>query len=159
MVPTNIKPLCFISRATRSTWIVVICPWPALSATRRTNRIQIRFDKPKFLNVTRHAVNKNTEANGGEGLEPMKLEREPGFSRPEPCAFLKKRARNLTCSPLLVGSRRKKTDRGQISASSSETPQFAPLILARKVQHFLGSSPIDLPSALCPRLIWCLLTR
>ena len=43
---------------------------------------------------------------------------------------------NLTRSPLPVGPRRKKTDRGQRSAFPSETSRFVPLIVAHK-----GSAP------------------
>ena len=67
-----------------------------------------------------------------------------------------KRPGNLARSPLLVDSRRKKTDHGQISDSSSEPPppppQFAPLFFdscyRTRVQRSPGSSTIKLPTAL-----------
>ena len=43
-----------------------------------------------------------------------------------------KRPTYIVRSPLFVGPRRKKTDRGQISAFPSETSRFAPLSLAHK---------------------------
>ena len=52
-----------------------------------------------------------------------------GYQSP---VYPRKRPRNLACPLLLVGPRRKKTDRGQRSTFPSEPPQIAPLILAHK---------------------------
>ena len=82
--------------------------------------------------------NWNTEVHGGGGLELVKPAREPAPSRPKPCASLKKRPGNLAHSPLLVGPRDKKTDRGQSSAFPSEASRFAPLI--SRAQRF--STPL-----------------
>ena len=75
--------------------------------------------------------NWNTEVHGGGGLELVKPAREPASSRPKPRASLK--TPHESC-PFAApcGSRRKKNDRGQISAFPSETSRFAPLILAHK---------------------------
>ena len=85
----------------------------------------------------------------------MRPAREPESTRPKPCVPLKKRRRNLARSPLLVGPRRKKIDRGQRSAFPSETSRFTPLILA----HRGSALPwlVDDRAALRPRRIWCLL--
>ena len=64
----------------------------------------------------------------------------------------KKRHRNLGHATLLVGSCRKKTDRGQRSVFPSGTPRFSPLILTHK-----GSALIWLvgdQASLHPRRIW-----
>ena len=77
----------------------------------------------------------------------MKPAREPASSRPKPCASLKKP--HESC-PLAApcGPRRKKNDRGQISAFPSETSRFKPVIFLRTgVQPSPGSSTIELPSA------------
>ena len=86
----------------------------------------------------------------------MKPAREPSSSHPKPCASLKKLA-NLACSPLLVGPRRKKADRGQRSAIPSETSRFAPLILAHRGSAFPWL--VNNRAALRPRRIWCVPTR
>ena len=57
-----------------------------------------------------------------------------------------KRPTYVARSPLLVGRRRKKTNRGQISAFPPEISRFAPLILAHRDSP--GSSTIELPSVL-----------
>ena len=64
---------------------------------------------------------------------------------------------NLARSPLLVGPRRKKTDRGQRSAFLSETSLFAPFILAHRASAL--SWLVDDRAALHPRRIWCVPTR
>ena len=60
----------------------------------------------------------------------MKPVRGLASSRPKPCVSLKNAPGILPT--LLVGPRRKKTDRDQRSAFLSETSRFARLILAHK---------------------------
>ena len=64
---------------------------------------------------------------------------------------------NLSCSLLLVGPRRKQTDRGQRSIFPSETTQFVPCILAPRhgFSRPTPRSPAHLPF---PERTWCLLT-
>ena len=62
----------------------------------------------------------------------MRPARDPISSRPNALCIPEQRSKNLAPSPLFVGSRRDKTDRGQRSASCSEPPRIAHLILAHK---------------------------
>ena len=86
----------------------------------------------------------------------MKPAREPASSRPKPCASLKKPHESCR-SPLLVGPRRKKTDRGHRSAFPSETSRFAPrsLVSRRGFSRPTLRRPAHLPF---PERIGCLLT-
>ena len=93
---------------------VVAYPRPAFSATKRTNTLQSVFDQQAQASRS-HTSYRNTEVHNGGGLERVKPAREPALRRPKPCASLKSPT-NLTRSPLLVGPRRTKTDRGQRSA-------------------------------------------
>ena len=61
----------------------------------------------------------------------MKPAREPASSRPKPCASLKK-PDEFCPFAAPCGPRRKKNDRGQISAFPSETSRFKPVILAHR---------------------------
>ena len=76
----------------------------------------------------------------------MKPAREPASSRPKPCASLKKPNEYFSFA-VHCGPRRKKNDRGQISAFPSETSLFTPLIIAHRGSALPGSSTIELPSA------------
>ena len=82
----------------------------------------------------------------------MKPAREPGSSRPKPCASLKKPHESCPFAAP-CGPRRKKNDRGQTSAFPSETSRFKPVILA----HRGSALPwlIDDRAALRLRRIWC----
>ena len=86
----------------------------------------------------------------------MKPAREPTSSCPKPCASLKKPT-NLARSPLFVGPRRQKTDRGQRSYFPLETSRFVPCILVsrRGFSHPIPRRPAHLP---LPERIWCSLT-
>ena len=76
----------------------------------------------------------------------MKPAREPASSRPNPCASLKKPHESCPFAAP-CGPRRKKNDRGQRSAFSSETSRFALSILAHRGSDLPpGSSTIELPS-------------
>ena len=75
--------------------------------------------------------NRKTEVHGGGGLELVKPAREPAFSRPKPCASLKKPHESCPFAAP-CGPRRKKNDRGQRSAFPSETSRFALSILAHR---------------------------
>ena len=88
----------------------------------------------------------------------MKPAREPAPIRSKPCASLKNASRIFARSPLLVGPRKKKTDRDQRSAFLyKQTSLFAPLVLAPK-----GSALpwlVDDRAALRPRRMRCLFTQ
>ena len=88
----------------------------------------------------------------------MKPGREPAPSRPQPSASLKKPHESCPSAALLVGPRRKKTDRGQRSAFTSETSRFARCILVsrRGFSHPTPRGPAHLPF---PERIWCLTHR
>ena len=82
----------------------------------------------------------------------MKPAREPASSRPKPCACLKKPHESCPFAPP-CGPRRKKNDRGQRSAFSSENSWFALSILAHR-----GSALPELVNdraALRLCRIWC----
>ena len=85
------------------------------------------------------------EADAGASIHPFKA-----------LSFPDKRPRNLARSQLLVGSRRKKTDRGQRPAFPSQTSRFVPLILAHKSSTLPWL--VNDRAALYPRRIWFLLT-
>ena len=148
-----IKPPCSISRATPIDWD--FCRLPTAGAlSNKADLKSVLFNKPKFLKTRTSCRNKencSTEVHGSEDLELVKLAREPASSRPKPYISL------LARSPLLVGSRRKKTDRGQRPAFPVETRRSVPLIFERK-----GSALpwlVDDRPAHRPRRIWRLLIR
>ena len=90
------------------------------------------------------------------GLELVEPVRKPASSRPKPCASLKK-PHEACPFAAPCGPRRKKNDRGQISAFPSETSRFKPVILTHK-----GSALpwlVDGRAALHLRQIWCVPTR
>ena len=110
----------------QSTRIVVVYPRPALSATKRTNHALISFDQQAQVSQdhTSYYINNencNIEVHGGEGLEPVKFLR-PSIQPSKALCVPKKRPENRIGSPLLVGFRRKKTDRGQRSVFPSDSP-------------------------------------
>ena len=76
----------------------------------------------------------------------MKPAREPAFSRPKPCASLKKSHESCPFAAP-CGPRRKKNDRGRKLSCPSETSRFALSVLAHRGQPSPGSSTIKLPSA------------
>ena len=82
------------------------------------------------------------------------MSQHPAVQNP---AHPRKSPTNLARSPLLVGPRRKKSDRGQRSAFPSDTSRFAPLILA----HRDSALPwlVNDRSSLRLRRIWCVPTR
>ena len=82
----------------------------------------------------------------------MKPARESASSRPKPCASLKNSHESCPFAAPR-GPRRKKNDRGQTSASPSETSRFKPLILA----HRGSALPWLVDDRAAPRLrrIWC----
>ena len=145
----------------RSTRIVVAYPRPAFSATKRTNLTPISLDQQAQVSqghtLCRMKEYRNTEVHGGRSLELVNPARELASSRPKVLCIPEKYLRNLARSPLLVGPRRKKTDRGQRSAFPSETSRFAPLVLAHKgsALYWLVDDRAPFP----PRRIWCLLAR
>ena len=106
-----------------------------VSATKRTNYAPTSFDQQVQISQGHTSYkgkeNGNTEVHGGEGLELVKLAREPASSRPKPCASLKKPHESCPFGAP-CGSRRKKNYRGQTTAFPSETSRFAPLILAHR---------------------------
>ena len=96
----------------------------------------------------RKKENRNTGVHSGGGLELVKPAREPASSRPIPSASLKSPT-NIARSSLLVGPRRKKTDRGQRSYIFPQKPPGSRLWFSlTRVQHSPGSLTIELPSAL-----------
>ena len=110
----------------------------------------VLIEKSKFVKAP-HRMQKikencNTEVHGGGGLELVNPARDPASSGSKTC----KQPRNLARSLLLVGPRKKKTDRNQRSAFPSGTSRFAPLILAYKEGSALpcDSSTIELPTTL-----------
>ena len=130
----------------RSTRIVVAYPRPAFSATKWTNPALTSFDQQaQFSQDHTSYRNRNTEVHGGGGLELVKPAREPASSRPKPCAS---REKPMKCSRslLLVGPRRKKTDRGQRSDFPSETSRF--VFLYSRAQGF--GSPLARRQSSCP---------
>ena len=119
----------------RSTRIIVAYTLPAFSATKRTYRAPISFNQQAQVSQDhtscRNQENWNTEVHSGGGLELVKPARESASGPPKPFSPVKP-STNIARSPLLVGSRSKKTGRGQRSVFPSETSRFAPLILAHK---------------------------
>ena len=99
----------------------------------------------------------NTEVHGGGGLKLAKPAREPASSHPKPCASLKKPYESCPFAAPCGPRRKKNDDRGQISAFSSETSRFKPVILA----HRGSALPwlVDDRAALRLRRIWCVPTR
>ena len=120
----------------RLTRIVVSSPRPLLSAAKRAHHAQIRFDQQAHNSQGhtsyRNKENGNIDVYGGGNLELVRLAHELASSLPKPCASLKT-PHNLARSLLLVGPRRKKTDRGQRSAFPSDTSRFAHLTFAHRV--------------------------
>ena len=86
----------------------------------------------------------------------MKPAREPAFSRPKPCASLKKSHESFPFAAP-CGPRRKKKYPGQTSAFPSDTFRFVPLIFA----HRGSALPwlVDDRAALRLRRIWCVPTQ
>ena len=74
----------------------------------------------------------------------MKRARELASRRPKPCASLKKSHESCPFAAP-CGPRRKKNDRGQISAFPSETSRFKPVILAHR-----GSAHLTRRRSSCP---------
>ena len=68
-----------------------------------------------------------------------------------------KRPTNLARSPLLVGPRRKKTNRGQRSAFPSDISRFAHLTFAHRVSALPWL--VKDRAAFLARRIWCVLTQ
>ena len=119
----------------------------------------VLINKSKFLKVTHRTKIRQIEIreiHGGRGLELAKPVREPASCRPKPCESLKK---PHECCPFAApcGPRRKKNDRGQTSAFSSETSRFTSLIHAPRdsaLPWLVGDR-----AALRLRRIWCVPTR
>ena len=86
----------------------------------------------------------------------MKPAREPASIRPKPCASLKKPHESCPFAAP-CGPRRKKNDRGQRSAFSSETFRFALSILAHRGSAFPWL--VNDRAALRLRRIWCVPTN
>ena len=120
------KPPYSISRATPINSDCCRLPMASVFSNKADKSRSNRFwsTSPNFskdLTSCRKKENRSTGVHGGGGYEPVKLAREPASSRPKPCASLKERCWNLARSPLLVGPRRKKADRGQRSDFPLET--------------------------------------
>ena len=114
----------------------------------------IYYVKTVYQTSLLHTVSKHYRlgllSHGGGGLELTKPTRESVSSRPKPCSFLSENfPMNLARLPLLVGSGRKKTYRGQKSQLSPQKPPGSRLWFSfTTVQHFPDSSAIELPSTL-----------
>ena len=144
----------------RSTQIVVACPRPPFSATKRTNYTPISFDQQVPVSqghrteMRKIEIPRSMAIDGG--LELVKPARGPASSRPKPCASLKKphesRPFAAPCGP-----RRKKKTVGQTLAFPSETFRFSPLILS----HRGSALPwlVDDRATLRLRRIWCVPPR
>ena len=103
---------------------------------------QFRSTSPSFSrsHVIHNKKKNNTEFHDCGGLELVRPVREAAFSRPKPCASLKK-LQGSCHSPLFVGPRRKKENRCQISAFPSEISRLAPAFDSRAqgfIQHSLA---------------------
>ena len=94
--------------------------------------LTVLINKPKFLTSCGNKEHDNTVVSGGGGLELVKPARKPVPSHPNRCAYVKNAPRILPVFRSFLAPRKKKTDRGQRSVFPSETPLFAPLILALK---------------------------
>ena len=96
----------------RSTRIVVAYLRSAFSATKRINHVPIsQVSQVHFMQ--KNTENCCTEIHGGGGLGLVEPARDPACSRPKSCASLKSAPFFFACLLLIVGPRRKKTDRGQ----------------------------------------------
>ena len=154
-----IKPPYSISRATsidseccRLPTTSVLSKIQICAPTSFDQQVQVSQGHTMYKNKKK----RNTEVHGGGGLELVKPAREPASSHPKPCASLKKPCESCTFTAP-CGPRRKKNDRGQTSAFSSETSRFKPVILAHRGSTLLWL--VDDRAALRFRRIWCIPTR
>ena len=115
-------------------WAVVAYPWPAFSATNRTNHAQPSFvgQAQVFQDHTpcRNRENCDTEVDGVEDLELVKSAHKPASSRPKHFASLKNAPGTLPVCHSSLALVRKKRTVGKDHAS--DTSRFATMILAHK---------------------------
>ena len=98
MAPTNVKTVhqtSLLHIESNLDRLGLLSPTHGQRSQQQSRQITLQSvltNKSKFLKAhtsCRNKKNRNTEAHGG-GIELVKPAREPSFSRPKPCAFLKK---------------------------------------------------------------------
>ena len=141
MAPTNSKTVhqtSLLHIESNLDRLGMLSPTHDQRSQQKTGKITLQpvlINKSKFLKATHCTEIRKFEIPrsmvGGGGLELVKPACEPAYSRPKPCASLKKPHESCPFVAL-CGSRRKKNDRGQTSAFPSETSRFKPVFLAHR---------------------------
>ena len=149
-IESNLDPLGMLwpthdQRSQQKNWKITLQP--------------VLINKSKFLKVTHCSEIRKIKIPRSMVVEALswwsrRASQHPAVQSPvQPW----KRPTNLARSPLLVSPRRKKNDRGQTSAFSSETSRFKPVVLAHRGSAFPWF--VDDRAALRLRRIWCVPTR
>ena len=144
-----IKPSYSISRATPIESHRCRLPTTNQRSRQQSGQIALQsvmINKAKFLTPTRHAeTRKNIIIPGSVVLRPWAGEAgaRASIQSFKALCIPEQRPRNLARSPLLVGPRRKKANRVQMSIFTLETSLFAPPILAHKGSLISTHSPLD----------------